>query len=89
MAGHLFKAEPAAAAPDAEPVFGPELQGFDYPFPVKDFVFTSQGESLRMAYKDVAPAAPNGRTVVLLHGKNFCVATWKETIKVLIQRRSP
>jgi hypothetical protein len=32
-----------------------------------------------MAFMDVAPAAsrtPNGRTVVLLHGKNFTAATW-------------
>src|SRR6201991_4253341 len=43
----------------------------------------SQGESLHMAYMDVAPADPahaNGRTAVLLHGKNFCGATWVETI---------
>jgi pimeloyl-ACP methyl ester carboxylesterase len=26
---------------------------------------------------DVAPQNPNGRTVVLLHGKNFCGATWE------------
>jgi alpha/beta hydrolase fold len=83
FAGLLFTAEPAAGATNAEPAYGPELQGFDYPFPVKDFAFTSQGESLRMAYMDVAPAAPNGRTIVLLHGKNFCAATWEETIKVL------
>ncbi|MEW9310633.1 alpha/beta fold hydrolase [Labrys neptuniae] len=27
--------------------------------------------------------APNGRTAVLLHGKNFCAATWEDTIKAL------
>ena len=36
-----------------------------------------------MAYLDVAPAKPNGRTVVLLHGKNFCAATWDSTITAL------
>ena len=36
-----------------------------------------------MAYMDVKPAQPNGHTVVLLHGKNFCAATWEGTIKVL------
>jgi pimeloyl-ACP methyl ester carboxylesterase len=37
-----------------------------------------------MVYMDVAPTAPpNGRTAVLLHGKNFCGATWAETIAVL------
>ena len=39
---------------------------------------------MRMAYMDVNPAAAdNGNTVVLLHGKNFCAATWQETIAVL------
>jgi pimeloyl-ACP methyl ester carboxylesterase len=76
--------EPAsAAAGNAGPAYGPELEGFDYPFPVRQFTFMSQGESLQMAYMDVPPADParaNGRTAVLLHGKNFCGATWVETI---------
>lgn len=65
------------------PAYGPELQGFDYPFAVSHFGFSSQGENLDMAYMDVRPARPNGRTVVLLHGKNFCAATWDTTIHVL------
>lgn len=65
------------------PSYGTELEGFDYPFPVKHHAFTSQGEALRMAYLDVAPATPNGRTVVLLHGKNFCAATWESAIRAL------
>jgi pimeloyl-ACP methyl ester carboxylesterase len=37
-----------------------------------------------MGYMDVAPTgAANGRTVVLMHGKNFCGATWEQTIKAL------
>jgi len=67
----------------ADPAYGPELQGFDYPFPVSHFRFESQGEKLDMAYMDVKPAHPNGRTVVLLHGKNFCAATWDTTIHAL------
>jgi pimeloyl-ACP methyl ester carboxylesterase len=63
--------------------YGPELQGFDYPFPVAHFGFTSQGEAIDMAYMDVRPARPNGRTAVLLHGKNFCAATWETTIRTL------
>jgi len=75
--------EPAAAAPVAEPAYGPELEGFDYPYPVQQYRFTSQGVPLHMAYMDVKPAQPNGRTVVLLHGKNFCAATWKASIDAL------
>src|SRR4051794_6406196 len=58
------------------PAYGPELQGFDYPAPVERFEFTSQSVPLQMAYMDVKPAHANGRTAVLLHGKNFCAATW-------------
>jgi len=48
------------------------------------FAFTSQRQSLQMAYLDVKPDRPNGRTAVLLHGKNFCAATWEPTIKDLV-----
>lgn len=73
---------PSAAR--ADPSFGPELQGFDYPFPAHDFVFSSQGERMTMRFMDVAPTGPaNGGTAVLLHGKNFCAATWEETIRAL------
>lgn len=64
--------------------YGPELQGFQYPYPLKHFEFQSQGESLQMGYMDVpANGTPNGRSVVLMHGKNFCGATWEGSIKAL------
>ncbi len=78
-------ARSAAHAAQDEPAYGPEMQGFEYPWPVSYFSFTSQGEALRMAYMDVTPtAAPNGKTIVLLHGKNFCAATWQDTVAVLV-----
>ncbi|MGD0721685.1 MAG: alpha/beta hydrolase [Roseiarcus sp.] len=70
-----------AAAP--EPVYGPELEGFDYPYPVARFALQSQGQSLHMAYMDVAPATPARGVAVLLHGKNFCGATWEASIEAL------
>ncbi|MGU7783284.1 alpha/beta fold hydrolase [Burkholderia sp. PU8-34] len=74
-----------ASAPSTadETVYGAELEGFMYPAPVHMFDFASQGESLHMAYMDVKPEHPNGQTVVLLHGKNFCAATWDGTIRTL------
>jgi pimeloyl-ACP methyl ester carboxylesterase len=63
--------------------YGPELEGFAYPYPVARFRFNSQGSEMSMAYMDVRPEKPNGRTVALLHGRNFCAATWEQTIKVL------
>jgi pimeloyl-ACP methyl ester carboxylesterase len=68
------------------PVYGPQLEGFSYPHPIEHYAFSSQEKALSMAYMDVEPEGKaNGRTVVLLHGKNFCAATWQETIAVLSQ----
>ena len=66
------------------PAYGVRLEGFDYPHPVHEYAFTSQRTPVRMAYMDVAPTGPaNGRTAVLLHGKNFCAATWEQAIAAL------
>jgi len=65
------------------PTYGPRLEGFTYPFPTKVFRFKSQQQDVEMVYLDVAPEKPNGHTLVLMHGKNFCAATWEDTIKVL------
>jgi len=73
-----------AAAPPKPPAdLGPNLERFDYPYPVKRFRMVSQGQPLEIAYMDLTPKRPNGRTVVLLHGKNFCGATWGETAHAL------
>jgi pimeloyl-ACP methyl ester carboxylesterase len=77
-------AEASAAVAGSEgPAYGPELQGFTYPEPVEQYDFTSQGVALHMAYMDIKPDHANGRTAVLLHGKNFCAATWEPTIRRL------
>jgi pimeloyl-ACP methyl ester carboxylesterase len=74
----------AARAAEAHPSYGLELEGFDYPREVRRFALRSQGQDLAMAYMDVAPsAAPNGRTALLLHGKNFCAATFERQIETL------
>jgi pimeloyl-ACP methyl ester carboxylesterase len=79
----LFAAVPALAA--EPPSYGPELEGFAYPYPVREFAFDSQRERVTMRFLDVTPAQPNGTTVVLLHGKNFCAATWEAQIAALTQ----
>ena len=61
----------------------PELTEYKYPYPVNFYEADTQGQRLRMAYMDVAAAKPNGRTAVLLHGKNFSGAYWASTIKAL------
>ena len=63
---------------------GANLERFSYPYPVRWFETRSQGHTVRMAYMDVQPTGrANGRVAVLLHGKNFCAATWEETIRAL------
>ena len=75
----------SASAADT-PVYGPELQGFEYPYTLQHFHFESQGTPLQMGYMDVAAQGKaNGHTVVLMHGKNFCAATWDTSIKALSQ----
>lgn len=61
----------------------PMLADFAYPYEVQRFSFQSQGHTLEMAYMDIQPAKPNGKAVLLLHGKNFCGATWEGTIAPL------
>jgi pimeloyl-ACP methyl ester carboxylesterase len=79
------QAAPTDAPPsDPGPAYGPQLEGFAYPWPVAQYRFRSQNQMLEMAYLDVKPARPNGRIAVLLHGKNFCAATWQSTITVLV-----
>lgn len=88
LAGATVSAEAQeadAAEPDRKttPRYGTELEGFDYPYPVERFRFTSQRQKMQMAYLDVPADEPNGHTIVLLHGKNFCAATWEDSIKRL------
>ena len=81
LAAGLACAQAAESAPH-EP-YGIGLEGFAYPYPVSLLPLVNDGEQLRMAYMDVAPAQPNGRTVVLLHGRNFPSSYWAPVIKTL------
>ncbi len=56
-------------------------------YPVEFFSVRIESQDLRMAYRDVKPtAAPNGHTVVLLHGKNFSGFYWERVIRLLAAR---
>jgi pimeloyl-ACP methyl ester carboxylesterase len=59
------------------------LSKYPYPFTVSYLALNSQHQQLKMAYMDVRPHSPNGKVVVLLHGKNFNGAYWKTTIEAL------
>jgi pimeloyl-ACP methyl ester carboxylesterase len=60
------------------------LEGITYPYPVSYLDLNIQGQSLRMAYMDVAPTGkPNGKAVLLLHGKGFTGSYWGGVIRLL------
>lgn len=60
------------------------MEGYDYPYQVEFLPLTIEGQDLRMAYMNVPPEGKDlGRAVLLLHGKNFFGAYWKETIRFL------
>jgi pimeloyl-ACP methyl ester carboxylesterase len=67
----------------AEPL-GIALEGWPYPYQVRFMPLEIHGQKLRMAFMDVPPSGTaNGRTVVLLHGKNFDSSYWRGTIEFL------
>lgn len=67
------------------PVLDIMLTNYEYPYEVHFLEFTSQNQDLKMAFMDVKPEKPNGKTILLLHGKNFNGAYWKTTIDALTQ----
>src|SRR3954452_25265844 len=74
---------PALAQSPPEPL-GIALEGYAYPFPVRFLPLTVEQHAVRLAYMDVPPtAAANGRTVLLLHGRNFPASYWEPTIVAL------
>jgi len=78
---------PLAVHAQAPADYGPvsaDVAEIPYPHPVSTFAFKLYGNDVRMAYMDVKPTgAPNGQTVVLLHGFNFFGEAWAGTIDVL------
>ena len=59
------------------------LENVKYPYPVRYLPVKAQGQDIRMAYMDVSPVNPNGKTVILFHGKNFGGYYWGDVIKAL------
>ena len=80
--GLFFLSLALASAAEREP-YGIGLEGFAYPYPVHLLPLVNDDEQVRMAYMDVAAAQPNGRSVVLLHGRNFPSSYWVPVIRTL------
>lgn len=60
-----------------------ELSTVEYPFSVTLKTLRNQGQELKMAYMDVKPANWNGKTILLLHGKNFNGYYFEQTARAL------
>jgi pimeloyl-ACP methyl ester carboxylesterase len=70
-------------ADEAQPL-SISLEGYPYPYPVSYLPVLSESQDLKMAYMDVQPTSgANGKSVLLLHGKNFSGTYWKDTIAFL------
>ncbi|KAA9345920.1 alpha/beta fold hydrolase [Adhaeribacter soli] len=71
--------------PEKAVVYDAVLSQYAYPYLVKFMDLKLEGQACRMAYMDVAPKGKaTGKTpVLLLHGKNFFGAYWRNTIKFL------
>ncbi len=67
----------------AADTLGINLQHYRYPFDVKYLHVTVQQQKVQLAYMDVQPAAANGHSVILFHGKNFPGAYWEATANAL------
>lgn len=53
-------------------------------YKVQQFHFTSQQQPLTMAYVYEKAKEPTGKTVLLLHGKNFSWLYWQKTMNALL-----
>ncbi|TWR30608.1 alpha/beta hydrolase [Mucilaginibacter pallidiroseus] len=59
------------------------LENVKYPYPVSFLPIHVENQDVRMAYMDVKPTSPNGKTIMLFHGKNFGGYYWTSVIKAL------
>jgi pimeloyl-ACP methyl ester carboxylesterase len=58
-------------------------QSLEYSYPVNFITLSIEQQAVKMAYMDVPSSKPNGKSVLLLHGKNFNGYYWKTVIAFL------
>jgi len=73
----------AAGTLHGQQPLGIGLESLPYPYPVHFLPLTIEAQELRMAYMDIPAAQPNGRAVVLMHGKNFAGYAWASAAAML------
>ncbi|MCE7060480.1 alpha/beta fold hydrolase [Dyadobacter sp. CY343] len=86
VAAFALFSQAATAQKDTLRSLDMNLENYEYPFPVSFIEFDSQAEKLKMAYMVVKPSKSNGKSIMLLHGKNFNGAYWEQTAKALSEK---
>jgi len=74
------------ARASAQDTLSTTLENVKYPYPVSFMPIHIQDQDIRMAYMDAKPATPNGKVVMLFHGKNFGGYYWGNVIKALTEK---
>ena len=60
------------------------LEEYEYPYPVRFLPLSNDLQPVAMAYMDIPPSTePNGKTVVLMHGKAFGCYCFRNVIEAL------
>lgn len=59
------------------------LENVAYPYSVNFLSLQVDAQDLRMAYMDIPAENPNGKTLMLFHGKNFGGYYWTNVIKAM------
>ncbi|PSR56912.1 alpha/beta hydrolase [Adhaeribacter arboris] len=69
--------------PAVPEVLDATLTGYTYPYPVHYLNLKIENQACRMAYMDALPEKFNAArpVILLLHGKNFMGAYWRQTIR--------
>jgi pimeloyl-ACP methyl ester carboxylesterase len=57
-----------------------------YPYPLYSFSLNIENKNVQMVYMDIKPATPNGKSIILFHGKNFSGYYWKDIIPALTEK---
>jgi hypothetical protein len=73
-----------STAPESLPALGICLEEYEYPYPVRFLPLSNDLQQVLMAYMDIPPGAePNGKTIVLMHGKAFGGYYFRNVIEAL------
>lgn len=67
-----------ASTARAQTIRSQKIRPVRYPYPVRFLNLQIEGQAAHMAYMDARPSKPNGRAVILFHGKNFNGYYWKD-----------